>query len=170
MVAALWTLARADGIFAMQLILGISVPLLIVGIFLLRQSEKSRTEVFEQFGNDLSLSFSPKGDDSLLARFGHFQLFSQGDSKKIRNMMHGDANSVELAIMDYIYGWHGRGNPSYLQTVICFHSSALSLPKFELRPEGIVNKIGAASAIRTSTLIRTHSFQISTYFKAKTNR
>ncbi len=107
--------------------------------------EKKRTEKFRDAARDIGLPFFLEGDDSLRSSLEHFHLFSQGRSRKIRNMLHGENSEVELAIFDYRYTTGGGKNShTYRQSVIYFRSPVLSLPHFALRPEGLFHKIGGA--------------------------
>ena len=113
-------------------------------IFIRIRLQKKRTEGFRQVAEQLGLPFFPKGDDSLLERLGSFHLFSRGHSKKIKNMLHGETGSLEVAIFDYWYTTgHGKHRHTHGQSVVYFSCTALSLPRFALRPEGLFHKIGS---------------------------
>ena len=114
------------------------------------QYEKLRTKEFKQVAEEMGFSFYPKGDDMQLrigvtARLSDFHLFSQGRSRKIRNMLHSVSEQLEVGILEY----QGRigsewSNRIVRQSVICFRSPELSLPQFSLRPEGLHHKIGSS--------------------------
>jgi len=106
-------------------------------------SEKKRTEAMTQAANDLGLPFFPTGDPSLINELSHFKLFSQGRSRTISNMIHGDTAAVTVGIFDYKYvTGSGKNRTTHVQTVISFESSALDLPQFLVRPEHLFDKIG----------------------------
>jgi len=93
--------------------------------------------------DELGLPFFPTGDKSLIDHLSGFHLFSQGRSKKIVNMIHGDTDAMDLAIFDYRYTvGSGQHSSTHSQTVICFQSDELNLPEFSMRPEGFFHKIG----------------------------
>ncbi len=139
-------LLAADGTdpaTGLAVLVGVLVLLWFVSYFA-RRYEKKRTGQFQQIAEELGLPFFPEGDDSLLDGLGHFYLFSQGRSKKIKNMLHGEANDVELAIFDYRYTiGSGKRSHRHKQSVIYFRSPKLSLPRFAVRPEGFFHKIGS---------------------------
>ena len=97
-------------------IIGIVFPIFFVGLLILIfwRKGKKRTEQFALISAELKLNFFPKGSSSLLERLKPFHLFSQGWSRKIKNLMEGEANKVELAIFDYQYttggGKHSQTN------------------------------------------------------------
>lgn len=121
---------------------GIGIIALI--IFLVVRHEKKRTEEFQGVAAELGLPFHPKGDASLLERLKDFHLFSQGHSKKMRNLLYGEIEGGEVALFGYQYTT-GGGNSSqtHRQNVVYFSSPSLDLPRFALRPEHLFHKIGA---------------------------
>jgi hypothetical protein len=106
---------------------------------------KKRTEQFALISAELKLNFFPKGTTSLFERLKPFHLFSKGWSRKIKNLMEGEANKVELAIFDYQYTTHGGQHPqTHRQSLLFIRSPKLNLPDFSLRPENVFHKIGSA--------------------------
>ena len=114
------------------------------GIALAIAHERKRTEGIRAIAEAMGFAFHPKGDASIRSRLSHFHLFSQGHSKRVRNMMHGEASGIECAILDYQYTTgSGRSSHTWRQSVMCFWSPKLALPSFSLRPEHIFHKIGS---------------------------
>ena len=93
-------------------IIGIVFSIIVVGSFILIfwRMGKKRTEQFALISAELKLNFFPKGSTSLFERLKPFYLFSKGRSRKIKNLMEGEANKVELAIFDYQYTTGGGEN------------------------------------------------------------
>lgn len=107
--------------------------------------ETKRTEALRETAESLGLQFFPEGDMTVQTTLGRLRLFDQGRRRKFRNMMTGRANDVEIAIFGYRYTTgSGKHQHVHQQTVISFQSDLLSLPDFELRPEGMFHKIGQA--------------------------
>ena len=95
-----------------------------------------------QVAAELSFEFVDS-DERLLASLGDFPLFSQGSSRKMKNVLHGTSSNTEVSIFDYQYTMSGGDNSTtHQQTAICFQSERLHLPNFELRPESWYHKIG----------------------------
>ena len=131
----------------MTTVLIITAVFLLVGFlcFIFWRLEKKRTEQFALISAELKLKLFPKGSASLFERLKPFHLFSRGRSRKIKNLMEGEANKVESAIFDYQYTTGtGRHSHTYRQSVLCFRSPKLYLPDFNLRPESVFHKIGGA--------------------------
>ena len=121
--------------------------LFIVGslILIFWRMGKKRTEQFALISAELKLNFFPKGSTSLFERLKPFHLFSKGWSRKIKNLMEGEADKVELAIFDYQYTTHGGQHPqTHRQSLLFIRSPILNLPDFSLRPENVFHKIGSA--------------------------
>ena len=117
------------------MILGIATVVIAV-IVISILNERKRTLAMQALAEEMGFEFHPKGDGSVLSRLEDLHLFSQGHSKRITNMFHGEARGIELAILDYKYTvGGGKNSHTYRQSVICFWSMTLSLPLFALRPE-----------------------------------
>ena len=84
-----------------------------LGIYVIRQREKKRTAALKNLAAELHLQFFPTGDASLVEALDKFHLFSQGYSKKFRNMLHGENQNTELAIFDYRYNIGDENSTTY---------------------------------------------------------
>jgi hypothetical protein len=126
--------------FAMVgIVAGIALASLIINYLI----EKKRAEALRVLAGSIGLTFSAAVGGDLLSSLGDFQLFSQGRSRRVSNLMRGPTPDGELMIFDYRYTT-GSGKSSYTwkQTVMLLKSDALAIPLFTLRPEGIFHKIG----------------------------
>ena len=129
------------------LILIAAVVLLVV--WARHEHEKRRTEQLRLTAEQMGRPFSPTGDGALIERLSGFHLFSQGRARKIRNLLHGVSEKigateqVEAEVFEYRYtvggGQHSR---TVTQSVMCFRSPELNLPRFALRPENLFHKLG----------------------------
>lgn len=127
------------------LIAGSTIVVVGLIIFIFHRAEKKRTAQTEELASELGLDFHPKGDPTVQGTFGELRLFNHGHSRKFANMLTGEASGVEICIFDYRYTTGGgKHQHVHSQTVIGFRSELLSLPEFELRPEGMFHKIGQA--------------------------
>ena len=114
-------------------------------VYLHFQHEKKRGEAMLTLANDLGLQFQPERFAQIESAVSNLRLFNQGHSKNFKNMLLGDTDEVDIAIFDYKYTvGHGKHAHTHQQSVMFFQSKELSLPKFELRPEGMFHKIGQA--------------------------
>src|SRR5262245_6885444 len=107
----------------MEAFLVILVIIAVVGviIFVVYWLEKKRTEELRQVAVELEFDFYPKGDALLMRELGGFHLTSQGHSKRLYNLMRGQANKLEVDIFDYSYTvGAGKHQQTFQQTVVCF--------------------------------------------------
>jgi len=133
-------------------VVSVIIPIIAVILIIIVwvQYEKQRTKEFKQVAEEMGFIFYPKGDDMQLrigvtARLSDFHLFSQGRSRKIRNMLHGVSEQLEVGILGYRYTTAGgRSSHTVRQSVIYFRSPELNLPQFALRPENLFHKIGSS--------------------------
>jgi hypothetical protein len=96
--------------------------------------KSSATLLGWQFTEEVPLEYFP----NLIS----FALFSEGHSKRIKNLMTGDRNGVKAALFDYIYTvGHGKHRHTHYQSVAYFEPRDLSLPYFSLRPESLLHKV-----------------------------
>lgn len=127
------------------LFIGGFIVLIVGGIIYSMVAEKKRRADLMETAESLGLAFIPDGDDRLLASLGEFKLFSQGRSRKMKNLIQGDSGEVKIAIFDYQYTvGNGKNSSTHRQSVISLQSSELTSPDFSMRPEGMFDKIGSA--------------------------
>lgn len=126
------------------LIVFVALGALAFGVMLYYR-EKQRREDLRTVAGKLGFSFHPDGDPHLLGRLGQFHLFSQGHSRKVRNMMRGEIQDIAVSLFDYRYTTgSGKHSHTHAQTVVLFESEQLALPFFTLRPEGFFHKMAGA--------------------------
>lgn len=125
------------------IVLGIIVLIGGIGIAVYLH-ERKRTAQFQRIAAELSFEFFGDNDRGLLAHLADFTLFSQGRSRKMKNLMQGTSSETAVSIFDYRYTvGSGKNSSTHKQTVICFQSDRLNLPNFVLRPERWYHKIGS---------------------------
>ncbi len=114
-------------------------------VIAINKYEEARSEKFREVAEELGLEFHAKGDPLVEQSLAHLRLFSQGHGRKVKNMISGQSDDIDLAIFGYKYNTGGgQHQQTHQQTVISFRSPNLSLPEFEIRPEHLLHKIGQA--------------------------
>ncbi len=104
--------------------------------------ERKRSEALQATARSLGLSFEKSSNIDIEQRFGSFNLFSEGRRKKIRNCISGKLDDADVMVFGYSYRvGTGKNSSTHRQTVVCFKSRKITLPAFELRPEGLFHKI-----------------------------
>lgn len=112
---------------------------------------KHRTHKMSKTAFDLKMEFHQRDDWGLLALLKGFQLFSQGRSRRISNIMQyrDDFLDLQTYIFDYRFvRGRGKHRKSYNQTVFFIQSKKLGLPEFLMKPENFFHKIGNFLGIR----------------------
>jgi hypothetical protein len=126
------------------ILIAIAVAIMVVSIIAISQYvERRRRDAMRVSAERMNLSFSENDDQSLRQRLSRFHLFSQGRSRRIRNVMRGRVADLDIAIFDYRYRT-GGGNSSrtWRQTVLHFDVQRMKLPPFSLRPEHFFHRLG----------------------------
>lgn len=128
----------------------IAVLALVGGIIVIvRNIEKKRTEALQAATQSMGLEFSRLPDPRLLPSLSAFPLFSQGHSKKARNIMTGMADEIEITLFDYRFTTGaGKSQHVHRQTVVLQQSSVLDLPAFSLKPQHVFHQIGKVFGYR----------------------
>lgn len=113
-------------------------------IFLSRRMQKHRAEAMARIAGELRLVFTPEGDETAISEHAVFHLFSQGHSKKIRNLLRGTVRDSNIALFDYQYTvGAGKNRHTWSQTVISLQLQGRNLPAFSMRPEHVWHKLGS---------------------------
>jgi hypothetical protein len=74
-----------------------------------------------------------------------FHFYKRGSGHNIEHVVHGERPEGQLWAFDHAFRTGvGAGSESHAQSVVVLHSASLKLPEFLLRPENLVDKIGAA--------------------------
>ncbi len=120
-----------------------------VAWFFARRYEQKRTREFAAVAEVWGMEFFPKGDSSLKDKdgeyagtLGDFSLLKEGHGQKLKNLIRGRTQSVDVSVFDYTYTVGGGDSSStHRQTVVHFECDRLALPKFELRPEHLGHRL-----------------------------
>ena len=114
-----------------------------------RKGSEQRTKEFKRISEQLGMTFSArvKGRAKDQAT-PPLPLFGEGHSRVVTNMLHGDSELLgfaeEFEVRIFAYGFAQQQQDQHvMQSVICFQSPQLNLPKFQLRPEHFFDKIGS---------------------------
>jgi hypothetical protein len=135
--------SEMDG-WVFLVLMGVAVAVVLIAVASYYQ-EKQRREQMQAVAARMGFSFSPEGEAGLRERLGHFHLFSQGRSRRVRNVMRGEIRGVAVALFDYQYTTSSsKHNNTHRRTVLLFETERLRLPLFTLRPQGLFHKFAAA--------------------------
>ena len=111
---------------------------------------KKRAKQFGLVAENLGLPLVPISDNTPLSRLGNFHLYQTGaEGIECRNVLEADTDEVKMLFFDYSYtivssSSEGTSRTTYRQSILHFCSPSLRLPKFFVRPEGLLHKIGSS--------------------------
>ena len=114
-----------------------------------RKGSEQRTKEFKRISEQLGMTFSARVKGRAKDRATPpLPLFGEGRSRVVTNMLHGDSELLgfaeEFEVRIFAYGFAQQQQDQHvMQSVICFQSPQLNLPKFQLRPEHFFDKIGS---------------------------
>lgn len=120
------------------------VLLIIVIVAVGRIQAKKRTAALALVAQELGFDFRGTVQrDAVLTPHIGTALFERGRSRKFRNLMTGSYAGFRTSTFDYTFTIRiGRRSITYIQTVIAFSKESAFLPKFDMQPEGVLQKIG----------------------------
>jgi len=141
-----------------------AIPLAIIALILgglcihrMAKVTEQRSKKFKDLAEQMGMEFSQKGDSALRESLSTFDLFDKKmlQSGQAANVLHGDSEQLgygeefEVTVLEFGHSktsfssFVSRRSEYIQQTVICFHSPQLSLPRFSMRPEEWHHKIGS---------------------------
>ena len=108
-------------------------------------ADKKRREGLMAVAEELGLDFHPEGLHSVQNEVQGFQLFNRGRSRKMRFLIEGDTDEVQIALFDYQFTTgSGKNSHTHRQAVAYLGSPLIQAPPFSMRPEGLFDAVGGA--------------------------
>jgi hypothetical protein len=105
---------------------------------------KRRISNLKAQAEEMGFSFAERGSEEQLESLAHFRLFTQGTSRKIRNLMRGGKEGIPVWIFDYRYKPPVSGSRRvWAQTVLLAETDQLQLPAFYVRPRNLMDHLGS---------------------------
>ncbi len=119
------------------------VSMIALGILAAMYFEKKRTrQMLDAAG---SLGFEPHTivPDEFDGVFGTSQFLNLGRNRAATNIARRQVGSLDVVVCDYCYTvGKGKSTQTYNQTLVIFQSPRLQTPRFRLKPEGWLSKVG----------------------------
>lgn len=102
-----------------------------------------RRKDLEELAASIGLPFSAEGpDEDRLGRSG-LEIFATGRSRKAFNLLTSQSGAGQVSFFDYHYvTGSGRNSQTHNLTVALIECSRVQIPYFDLKPEGLLYKIG----------------------------
>src|SRR5258707_7912851 len=122
--------------------LAVAIILAILIALYRKKKAKERMQIMQGAAAQLGWTFSAEAPWNYIPGLDRFTLFTQGHSKKIKNMMYGEARGTKAAVFAYIYTTgSGKNRATFYQSVVYLEPANLNLPYFSLRPESFMSKV-----------------------------
>ena len=109
------------------------------------KKSRERGSALKEIAARLDLSYSPADKIQVWNLLSDFKLFKRGSRRNVRNLIWKDDHQldIKIRIFDYHYTIStGNSSSTFKQTVFFVQSKSLGLPKFYMRPEHFLHKIG----------------------------
>ncbi|WP_444995316.1 hypothetical protein [Aliikangiella sp. IMCC44359] len=108
-----------------------------------RKLEKDRSNNISKIASSMGFKFEAKPEKGYHTQYSHFQLFSEGHTKKVKNLMFRRSQNSQKTIFGYQYTTSsGKNSTIHRYTVVSIKDPEYVFPDFDLRPEHIFHKIG----------------------------
>lgn len=106
-------------------------------------ADRKRTMEFEQLSRVMGFTFDAnEGDLGGLGSSKGFRLFEHGHRKRVSNTLSGRRREVEVRLFDYTYTTgSGKNQSTSHQTAVLYMLEEQNLPDFEIKPEGLFDKM-----------------------------
>ncbi len=120
---------------AVVFVIGV-VALMVVLLIVIKRAEKARIEALKNTATAMKFSFEAEGDVRQIRALGDLPVFSEGQTRKVTNLMTGRAGDQEVKVFDYWYSsGGGKKSQSCNYTVVLYPGGARALPDCALAPE-----------------------------------
>jgi carbonic anhydrase len=111
-------------------------------VALSRRHEQQRSEAVRQVAERLGWGFRVDVPFETIPNLDRFELFRQGHSRKLRNLMTSPPGSARAVVFEYAYTTGGgKSQATHRQTVFYATGDELTLPSFSVRPEHFFHRV-----------------------------
>ena len=115
---------------------------MIAAFVLLRRAESGRTEAMRATAGRMGWAYRDTVPFDTIPKLDRFELFTQGRSRKLTNLMTSPAGEPRAVLFDYTYTTGGgKSQSTHRQTVFYAVSDTMDVPTFSLRPQHFFHSI-----------------------------
>lgn len=119
------------------------IAMIIIVKFLKKQDEEN-TEELRKIARNMGFVYTDKIDTEFLEPLRRFELFSKRRREEVRHLITGRKRYTYNKIFEYTYTQRTRDkDSSYDYSVICIIEPSANFPKFILKTETFLHRIGA---------------------------
>jgi hypothetical protein len=107
-----------------------------------KRKHAERVAALQAAADRLGWSFREEVDFKAIPDLKRFELFRQGSSPKLRNLMTSPTGEIRAVLFEFAYTVSsGKSSHTVTQTVFYATSDELRLPSFSLRPENFFHRV-----------------------------
>jgi hypothetical protein len=123
------------------LLAAIVVVVVFVVVYTSRR-ERERVDALGRLAETMGLTFQAKADVDSVRTLADVQLFAQGHSRRVKNLMRGRIAGAEAAVFDYWYTTGGgKHQHTHAQTVVLLPGAKPACPDLQMAPENPLIRI-----------------------------
>ena len=130
---------------AVVVVLAVSglIGLVVVVIRRTNQAAQARVAALQDVADRLSWRFGEEVAFNAIPNLDRFELFRQGSSRRLKNLMTSPPGDPRAVLFDYSYVIStGKSQHTHSQTVFYATGERLALPSFSVRPENFFHRVG----------------------------
>jgi len=115
-------------------------------IWLILYLEKIRRQKLAKAARELGFTYYPKSNYDFHDRFGGFELFQRGGSRRSYDLIEGRKDGADVKLFEYSYVTGSGKNRTTHRRVVCLLSleRGCGFPHTIIRPESIFDKVASA--------------------------
>jgi len=116
--------------------------ILIAVIVMVQRADRVRTEAVRATAARMGWAYRDAVPFDTIPKLDRFELFTQGRSRKLTNLMTSPAGEPRAVLFDYTYTTGGgKSQSTHRQTVFYAVSDTMDVPTFSLRPQNFFHSI-----------------------------
>jgi hypothetical protein len=116
--------------------------ILIAVIVMVQRADRVRTEAVRATAARMGWAYRDTVPFDTIPKLDRFELFTQGRSRKLTNLMTSPAGEPRAVLFDYTYTTGGgKSQSTHRQTVFYAVSDTMAVPTFSLRPQHFFHSI-----------------------------
>lgn len=119
------------------IVLAVGVAGIMIAVFVMvLRADRGRTEAVRATAGRMGWAYRDTVPFDTIPKLDRFELFTQGRSRKLANLMTSPAGDPRAVLFDYSYTTGGgKSQTTHRQTVLYAVSDTLDIPTFSLRPQ-----------------------------------
>ncbi len=121
----------------------LTATLLVAAFAISRYLDYRRTQAVKAVAGQIGFTYQETSTNFVDHRISQSTLCSKGRNRRLKNVIKGHSQDIQVSVGDYNYTTgSGKNKSTHRQTIVILDCSQMYLPRFSLSPENIFHKIG----------------------------